>query len=109
MSTTRWIGGDADTFTAGQTGFLVELHHVLKGWRRFDLRDHPAKTNMSFEPRLQGWCGTTGDVACNAHGMAIVERVARNGRAFVRELEGDALAAALEELGYPELLDHVDA
>ena len=105
MSTSRWIGTESDQFTVGQTGFLVELHHVTKGWRRFDLRDHPPKTNMSLQPRLNGWCGTTGDVACHAHGMARVERVARNGRAFVRELEGDELAAALDELGYPEMIE----
>lgn len=103
MSESRWIGTESDQFTVGQIGFLVETHHVLKGWQRFELRDHPAKTNMSFVPRLQGWCGTTGDIACNAHGMAVVERVARNGRAFVRELEGDELTAALDDLGYPEL------
>jgi len=32
-----------------------------------------------------------------------VERVAKNGRAYVRELEGAELVAALDELGYPEL------
>ena len=37
--------------------------------------------------------------------MARVERLARNGRALVRKLDGDELAAALEELGYPELLE----
>lgn len=109
MSTTRWIGTEGDQFEVGQTGFLVEVHDTMKGWRRFDLRDHPAKTNMSFEPRLHGWCGTSNDVACHAHGMAIVERVAKNGRAFVRELEGDELVAALDDFGYPELIEQAEA
>lgn len=103
MDGTRWIGIESDQFTAGETGFLVELHHVTKGWRRFELRSHPPRTNMSFVPRLHGWCGTSNDVACHAHGMAVVERVARNGRAFVRELDGEELHAALDDLGYPEL------
>lgn len=102
--TTRWIGPD-DTLTVGQVGFLVRRHHNLNGWTRYELRDHPAKTNMSFEPRLYGWCGSNYDISTDAEGMASVEKVAKNGRAYVRELEGDELVAALEELGYPELGD----
>lgn len=101
--TARWIGTENDQFEIGQTGFLVKIHNTMKGWTRFDLRDHPAKTNQSYEPRLHGWCGTTNDVSVFGLGVARVERVAKNGRAFVRELEGDDLNAALEELGYPDL------
>lgn len=109
MSTTHWIGTEHDQFTVGQVGFLVEVSHHTKGWRRFDLRDHPAKTNQSFQPRLNGWCGSNNDVSVTASGMVRVERVARNGRAFVRELEGEELAAALEDLGYPDLIEQADA
>lgn len=105
MSISRWIGTEADTFTAGQTGFLIELSHATKGWTRYDLRDHPPKTNQSFRPMLYGWCGSYNDVSTHGCGMARVERVAKNGRAFVRELTGDELAAALEEFGYPELME----
>lgn len=99
----RWIGTENDQFEIGQTGFLVEVSHTMKGWTRFDLRDRPATTNQSYGPRLHGWCGTTNDIAIYGHGMARVERIAKNGRAFVRQLEGDDLLAALDELGYPEL------
>ncbi len=109
MSTARWIGTEADQFEVGQTGFLVELHDTMKGWRRFDLRDHPPKTNQSFEPRLHGWCGTSNDVAAYGRGFARVDRVAKNGRAFVRELEGAELVAALDEFGYPELIERAEA
>jgi len=97
-----WIGPD-ETLAVGQIGFLIEHSHTLKGWSRYALRDVPAHTNQSNEPRLHGWCGTYNDLATHARGMARVERVARNGRAFVRELEGDDLATALDEFGYPDL------
>jgi hypothetical protein len=43
------------------------------------------------------------NTSTTAEGMGIVEKVARNGRALVRPLDGPELMAALEELGYPEL------
>jgi len=100
--TSMWIGPD-ENLAVGQVGFLVEKHQTLKGWTRYELRDVPAHTNQSIEPRLQGWCGTYNDLATHARGMAIVDRVARNGRAYVRDLEGAELEAALDVLGYPEL------
>jgi hypothetical protein len=100
--TSQWIGPD-DSLTVGQIGFLVEKHHAVKGWTRFELRDIPAHTNESREPQLDGWCGTDNGLATYARGMARVERVARNGRAYVVELDGGDLVAALAELGYPDL------
>ena len=106
MSTSqRWIGTEGDTFTVGETGFLVEITHTTNGWTRFSLRDHPPKTNQSFKPMLHGWCGSYNDVSTFGRGMARVERVAKNGRAFVRELTGDELVAALEDFGYPDLIE----
>ena len=75
----------------------------MRSSTRYELRSTPAHTNQSHEPRLHGWCGTYNDLSTSARGMVRVERMAKNGRAYVRELEGDELAAALEELGYPEL------
>ncbi|MBK6287187.1 MAG: hypothetical protein IPF49_06015 [Gammaproteobacteria bacterium] len=98
----QWIGPD-ESLTVGQVGFLVEHHNTLAGWRRHDVRDLPARTNQSLEPRLHGWCGSYNDISTHARGMVRVERMAENSRAFVRELEGDELAAALEDLGYPGL------
>lgn len=100
--TAQWIGPD-ESLTAGQIGFLVEHHDTLAGWRRYDVRDLPARTNQSLEPRLHGWCGSFNDVSTHARGMVRVERIAKNSRAYVRELDGDELAAALEEFGYPDL------
>lgn len=100
--TSQWIGPD-ETLAVGQVGFLIEKRQTMKGWTRFELRDTPAHTNQSNEPKLHGWCGTYNDLSTHGRGMVRVERLARNGRAFVRALEGEELAAALEELGYPEL------
>jgi hypothetical protein len=50
-----------------------------------------------------GWCGSYNDLSTSGCGMARVVRVARNGRALVETLAGYDLAAALDELGYPEL------
>ena len=100
--TAFWVGPD-ETLIVGKIGFLVAKHHTLKDWTRHELRDAPAHTNPSHVPRLTGWCGTYNDVSTTASGMARVERVAKNGRAFVRELTGAELTAALDEFGYPEL------
>ena len=101
--TTMWIGPD-EMLKVGDFGFLVQKSNDNNGWERYELRDTPAYTNRSIEPRLEGWCGTYNDVATYGCGMWRVERLARNGRAFIRKLEGGELGAALEELGYPELM-----
>jgi hypothetical protein len=103
MTDTRWIGPD-DTLSVGDVGFLINFSNVIRGSERYEVRDTPAYTNVSNEPRLHGWCGTYNDLSTHACGMVRVERIAKNGRAFVRELEGEDLATALDELGYPELL-----
>ncbi len=103
-TTTRplWIGPD-ESLAVGQTGFLIRHWHETKGWVRFDLRDTPARTNVSLEYRLSGWCGSYDNISTTARGMVRVTRVAKNGRALVAQLTGAELTAALEDLGYPEL------
>jgi hypothetical protein len=103
-----WIDADS-RLNVGDVGFLTEKSHELDHWTRYWLDDTPAYTNQSFMPRLYGWCGTCDNIAMYAHGMARVVRIARNGRILVRELDGDELIAALEELGYPELAPKSDA
>lgn len=99
-----WIGPD-ETLSVGLVGFLVEISNRLQGRDRYELRDTPPTTNQSYQPRLYGWCGSYNDTNTHGRGLWRVERVARNGRAFVVELSGSELAAGLEELGYPELLE----
>jgi hypothetical protein len=99
-----WIGSDP-YLSVGDVGFLVECQHNLQGWTRYSLQDVPACTNMGHAEQLHGWCGTTNDVAVYARGVAKVERLAKNGRVRVQRLFGADRAAALEELGYPELAE----
>jgi hypothetical protein len=87
------------------TGFLVRISHETNSWERYELRDTPAMTNQPREPRLHGWCGTTNNISATACGMVRVTRMARNGRALVQEIEGQELAEALEDLGYPDLYE----
>jgi len=101
--TTMWIGPD-ETLEVGSNGFLIENSNPYDGWNRYELRDTPAFTNRSHEPRLHGWCGSYNNVSTYGHGFWVVTKVAKNGRALIKELDGDELAAALEELGYPELI-----
>lgn len=105
--TSRWIGPDP-MLEAGDVGFLIENANENTGGSQFFLRDTPACTNQSHEPRLHGWCGTWNNVGTHGHGMARVERVAKNGRAFVVELTGDELNDALDECGYPELQRNIE-
>lgn len=101
MKRAMWIG-PAD-YAVGEVGFLVSTSNPYQGSESYALCDVPAHTNQSRQPRLHGWCGSWNNVSTYGRGMACVEKIARNGRAFVRLLEGDELAAALEDLGYPEL------
>jgi hypothetical protein len=98
----KWIGPD-ETLSVGDVGFLIEQTHENQGWTRYDFRITPAHTNMSREPKLFGWCGTTNNLSTHGRGMARVIRVAKNHRVLVEGLAGAEVEAALEELGYPEL------
>lgn len=99
---TQWIGPD-ENLALDQVGFLIRFSNENNAGTRYVLRDTPASTNQSHEPRLHGWCGSYDNISTTAEGMVKVIRMARNGRALVQELEGEELANGLEELGYPEL------
>lgn len=45
---------------------------------RIEIRTNPARTNMSHEVKLDGWCGTTNDWAVYAHGKYETEKEARD-------------------------------
>ena len=102
--TTMWIGPEK-TLSVGDKGFLIEHSNSTQGWERYELRDTPAYTNQSHKPKLHGWCGSWNDTATYGHGVWEVVRVAKNGRAFIKELEGDEMQAVLDDLGYPDLTD----
>jgi hypothetical protein len=87
----------------GDIGFLIRTSDENHGNAcRYRLSDHPAHTNQSREPKLNGWCGTTNNVSTTACGLARVSRIAKNGRVCLVDVtEPEKVTAALEELGYP--------
>lgn len=50
-----------------------------------EISTQPARTNMSHEIKLEGWCGTTNDWATYAHGEYETEQDARN---YIKETFG---------------------
>ena len=99
----EYIGDDRTDFRSDDVGFLLRLTNKRRGWQRWDIRPHPARTSGSFQPVLQGTVDG-GDTTVDAVGVARVTEVARNGRAKVSILSGGELNKALHELGYPEMI-----
>lgn len=98
----RWIG--AEYVTVGEIGFLVRrVGENLQQADSYMLQDSPAMTNISREPRLVGWCGETNNVSIYAEGLARVVRVTANKRALIVAVPPAEVAAALDQLGWPEL------
>lgn len=103
---TMWIDGQFDKpDVIGDAGFLIShTNNNHGGATHYVLRDTPAHTNMSREPRLTGWCGETNNISTNACGAWKIVRVAKNGRILIQQIVDEAeLAAFLEEHGYPDL------
>ena len=105
MKNPMWIGGEFSEYEIGQSGFLVEIYDTNRRSDVFELRDYPPRTNVSGEPVLDGWCGETNNVSVNGHGYWEVIKLAKTGRALIRQVKGERLQAALEELGYPDLYE----
>lgn len=107
--------GHEDAPEVGSIHFLVSNSHLIKGWERFYLRDHPARTNMSRKIMLHGWCGCWNDLSTSGCGIAKIVRVFKNGRIKMEILtspEGEAVRVSsknfeavsrfLEEVGYED-------
>ena len=58
-----WIDSD---HVHASTGFLVK-HTGQRSY--FMLMEGPARTNLSREPVLSGWCGSTNNVSVDARGV----------------------------------------
>lgn len=106
-ATSFWIDLNGyDVVKPGAVGYLVSKAHTLKGWETYELRDEPARTNSSRQPKLHGWCGSYNDVSTVAHGIAKVVKVNKaETRAYVTILADDApeAEALKQETGYPDL------
>lgn len=98
------------TAAVGTIAFLIRSHHLTKRWERRHLSNRPQHTNMSHQPRLRGWCGTTDDISRSAEGVCVVTRTTGT-RALVRRIpQGSAEEReALETLGWTELAPEVSS
>ena len=97
-----WVDGDMGE-KIGDVGYVVEV--VREGRSRWSLRERPARTNGSCEPRLEGWCGETDNRSVHAHGVAkIVGQNKTGDRLRIVSVTGAELAAFLESDGHPELI-----
>jgi hypothetical protein len=101
--TTKWID-EQEGYSVGEKAFLVNFSNANRGSDAYHLRNEPAYTNRSHKPVLHGWCGTYNDTATYGVGAWKVVKIAKSGRYFIEELEGDELKDFLEEMGYPELI-----
>lgn len=76
--------------------------HVDAG--RIDIRDTPAITNSSREPRIDGWCGTTNDWAVYAHGeFATID----DARTAIAEKFGAVREIDFSEYSYDPAIDGI--
>ena len=91
----------------GSVHFLTCLYFQGSEVYRYDLRDKPARSTHG-QPMLDGICGNFKDVSLEACGLVRVTRVCKNGRAYVRVLEGAELYTSLDALGYPDLAAETD-
>lgn len=48
--------------------YVVKYTDLIGGGKCVEIRTAPAKTNLSHEPRVQGWCGTSDGISVFAHG-----------------------------------------
>lgn len=95
-----WI--DADFATVGDVGFLG-MYDPLVGKKYYVLSDTPFYTNLSREPKLTGWCGSTNNVSLTARGVWRVARATKNGRAQIVRLTEKETREWLEEAGWESL------
>ena len=82
----------------GAVGFVTST--TGEAW--FRLQHHPARNGLL--PVLVGRGSDADGYSVYARGVGRVTRVARNGRIQVTMLRGTDLSAALEALGYPDLI-----
>jgi len=102
-SVSQWIGDDRTKYTVGDTGFLLQLENRGRGWKRVELRQHPACEDGTPRPRLFGPVGG-GMTQVTALGLGKVVEVAKNGRGRVESItDPEQMKQVLNELGYPGL------
>ncbi len=95
-------GEDCTPFAVGDLGFLVSREG--EGIDDYTLSRKPATLVGQDTPRLRGFLGSWNNVAEIAHGLGRVVAVdAENDTIRVVPVVQTKVAAALADLGYPEL------
>ena len=100
-----WIE-EQEEFEVGDSAFLISFFNESTASTRYVLRNTPAYTNRSNEPKLHGWCGTYNNIGTYGEGAWQVVRIAKSGRYLIKELTRSELILFLEDMGYPELIPH---
>lgn len=91
----------------GRAGFLIRCKPDGRPARHY-LGDRPGRKNLSREPVLRGWLGSTDNISEDALGLARIVRITDTGdRALIRLIPAgsDEEVSALEFLGWPDLGD----
>ena len=101
-----WIDTDFG-LTEGDVGFVVRNVYPYRDRKDVCfMQASPARTNMSNDPRAEGWCGSTNNVSRYAEGVGRVIRVTKRGdRALVQRLRGSEARDAYMAMGHPDLAD----
>jgi hypothetical protein len=106
-----WMDTD-ELWQVGDIGFLAEVLEENNAVKYYSLDHQPNRKNMSGEPCLEGWCGTSNNVNITARGLAQVVRVVDGyspddtHRVGVRRITDPAtIIEFLEHSGYPDLAD----
>ena len=56
----------------GDTCFLIRLVDLNRGTTSYRISAEPGHANMSREARVDGWLGTTNDIAAYAEGRVVL-------------------------------------
>lgn len=106
MQSKMWMNTGPDFASPGDVAFVLEISPQQKA-TYYTARKSPGRTNLSNKPCLAGWLGETNNTSAHAIGVWEVIRVAASNQDRVearRLMEDGELMAALEKLGYPELI-----
>ena len=99
-----WMSADPSYSDIGDLGFVAEVlnFNTRQDWHEFGTS--PCRKNLSHEPVLSGWCGSTNNINRVAIGVGIITRITKSGeRMLVKILKGADLTSALDALGWPDL------
>ena len=101
---TIWTDNKYEQWGVGDVGFVAEWDDTNSRTEGHDFERGPFRKNLSHEPILVGWCGSTNNVSTTALGVGVVTRITNSGdRMRIKMLHGDDLTEALDNLGWPDL------